>query len=111
MIETELPRHLTRGTDILVPVCTIMPNFNIEDVDPELSMDGTLTCIVFHIGFNVSRLILVIIMKTFDSLTSHEQLLLKCSAILGEVFPRDMLLYIMNTPSERSTALGNYYFK
>lgn len=45
-------------------------------------------------------------MKTFDSLTSSEQLLLKCSAVLGETFPREMLIYIMGTSTPRQTALA-----
>lgn len=68
-------------------VCVLNPSFNIDEVDPELSMD-------------------VIILKTFDSLTSYEQLLIKCSAILGDIFPRDMLMYIMSSSAVRLTALG-----
>lgn len=45
-------------------------------------------------------------MKTFDSLTSFEQQLLKCSAVLGETFPRDMLIYIMGNAAPRPTALA-----
>lgn len=70
-----------------IKVCVLNPTFNIDEVDPELSMD-------------------VIILKTFDSLTSYEQLLIKCSAILGDIFPRDMLMYIMSSSAVRLTALG-----
>lgn len=48
----------------------------------------------------------VVILKTFDSLTSYEQLLLKCSSVLGDIFTRDMLLYIMSSTAIRLTALG-----
>lgn len=68
-------------------IAMLNPNFNLEDVDPELVID-------------------VFILKTFDALTSYEQLLLKCSSILGDTFPRDMLLYIMNSTGMRITALG-----
>ncbi|KAF5300893.1 hypothetical protein FQR65_LT09056 [Abscondita terminalis] len=69
------------------PVCIIAPYFKLEDVDAEFSMD-------------------VVIIKLFDSLTSYEQMLLKCSAVLGEYFPRDMLIYIMVTATTRATALA-----
>lgn len=32
------------GKSGMVTVCTIAPNFNIEDVDPELTADGNLFC-------------------------------------------------------------------
>ncbi|CAG9833176.1 unnamed protein product [Diabrotica balteata] len=65
----------------------VRKTFNLEDVDPELAID-------------------VIILKTFDALTSYEQLLLKCSAVLGDTFPMDMLLYIMSSSAIRTTALA-----
>lgn len=80
--------EMIKKTDRLL-ICTLNESFNLEDVDPELVID-------------------VIILKTFDALTSYEQLLLKCSAILGDVFPRDMLLYIMSSSAIRTTALGQY---
>ncbi|CAH1124471.1 unnamed protein product [Ceutorhynchus assimilis] len=70
-----------------IKVCVLNPSFNIDEVDPELAID-------------------VIILKTFDSLTSYEQLLIKCSAILGDIFPRDMLMYIMASSAVRLTALA-----
>lgn len=42
----------------------------------------------------------------FDSLTSNEKLLLKCSSALGESFLRSMLIYVMSTLSYRETALA-----
>lgn len=71
----------------LVTVCTITPNFNIEDVDPELTAD-------------------VLMLKIFDSLTSFEQLLLKCSSVLGEFFPRDMLSYLIGTTSVKTISIA-----
>lgn len=78
----------TKTKGATLPVCIISPNFNVADVEAELSMD-------------------VMILKTFDSLTSYEQLLIKCSAILGTQFPRDMLLYVMSSTLPRQAALGN----
>ncbi|KAK9746114.1 Adenylate and Guanylate cyclase catalytic domain [Popillia japonica] len=66
-------------------ICTISGTANIEDVDAELSLD-------------------VLIMKTYDSLSSYQQLLLKCSAVIGEMIPRDMLNYVMNQKNPRMTA-------
>ncbi|XP_076268027.1 adenylate cyclase type 10-like [Rhynchophorus ferrugineus] len=70
-----------------IRVCVLNPAFNVDEVEPELAMD-------------------VIILKTFDALTSYEQLLIKCSAILGNIFPRDMLMYIMSSSAVRLTALA-----
>lgn len=73
-----------------VMIAMLNLNFNLEDVDAELLID-------------------VYILKTFDALTSYEQLLLKCSSILGDTFPREMLLYIMNSTGMRITALGKNF--
>ncbi|KAI4466740.1 testicular soluble adenylyl cyclase [Holotrichia oblita] len=51
-----------------------------------------------------SSLTVVLIMKTYDSLSSYQQLLLKCSAVIGEMIPRDMLNYVMNQKNPRMTA-------
>lgn len=59
---------------------------------------------------SISCYFLVMIIKMFDSLTSYEQLLIKCSSVLGEYFPREMLLYIMASSTPRSTALGYLLF-
>lgn len=45
-------------------------------------------------------------LKIFDSLTSFEQLLLKCSSILGEFFPREMLAYLIGVTSIRTTSFA-----
>ncbi|RZC42671.1 adenylate cyclase type 10-like [Asbolus verrucosus] len=70
-----------------VPVCVISPNFRVGDEEAELSMDA-------------------MILKTFDSLNFYEQLLVKCSAILGNQFLRDMLSYVMSASSPRQLALA-----
>ncbi|CAG9856250.1 unnamed protein product [Phyllotreta striolata] len=71
----------------VLKICVLNEDFNLADVDPELAID-------------------VIILKTFDALTSYEQLLLKCSSVLGDVFPRNMLIYIMSSSAIRTTALA-----
>lgn len=45
-------------------------------------------------------------MKTYDSLSSYQQLLLKCSAVIGEMIPREMLNYVMSQKNPRMTAKG-----
>lgn len=75
------------GKDQLIKVCYLNQDFNPEDVAPAQFID-------------------VVILQTFDALTSYEQLLVKCSAVLGDIFPRDMLLYIMSSSIARLTALG-----
>lgn len=45
-------------------------------------------------------------LKIFDSLTSFEQLLLKCSSILGEFFPREMLVYLIGNAPLRTTCMA-----
>ncbi|KAJ3648253.1 hypothetical protein Zmor_020070 [Zophobas morio] len=81
----ELLEHISLGGRI--PICVISPNFHVGDEEAELSMDA-------------------MILKTFDSLNFFEQLLVKCSAILGLQFLRDMLLYVMNATDKRKTALA-----
>ncbi|KYB27283.1 Adenylate cyclase type 10-like Protein [Tribolium castaneum] len=70
-----------------VPICIISPTFHVADEEMELSMDA-------------------MILKTFDSLNFYEQLLVKCSATLGNQFLRDMLLYVMSATEKRKAALA-----
>ena len=72
-----------------VPIGVISPNFHVGDEEAELSMDA-------------------MIMKTFDSLNFFEQLVVKCSAILGIQFLRDMMVYVMNGTDKKKTALGEF---
>ncbi|XP_017785074.1 PREDICTED: adenylate cyclase type 10-like [Nicrophorus vespilloides] len=69
----------------LIDICLITEGSKIDDIDPEFSLD-------------------VRIMKIYDSLTSYEQLLLKCSAVIGEVYSREMLMYVMNSQDSLKTA-------
>ncbi|XP_018579406.1 adenylate cyclase type 10-like [Anoplophora glabripennis] len=73
--------------DVVIKTCNLNEDLNLEDVLPEQHLD-------------------VVILQTFDSLTSYEQLLLKCSSVLGDMFTRDMLLYIMSSTVNRLTALA-----
>lgn len=73
-------------------ICFLNSELNLEDIVPSQNMN-------------------VVILQTFDSLTSYEQLLLKCSSVLGDIFPRDMLLYIMSSTATRLTALGYTLFQ
>ncbi|KAB0803414.1 hypothetical protein PPYR_00384 [Photinus pyralis] len=70
-----------------ISICTIVPKFNLEQVETELPMN-------------------VMVVKLFDSLTPYQQLLLKCSSVLGEYFFRAMLVYVMGSTSHRETALA-----
>ncbi|XP_026320727.1 adenylate cyclase type 10-like [Hyposmocoma kahamanoa] len=42
----------------------------------------------------------VIILKTYDSLSSFEKMLLKCGSVLGEIFSRKMLLHLLQSDSQ-----------
>ncbi|XP_063626701.1 adenylate cyclase type 10-like isoform X1 [Cydia splendana] len=46
----------------------------------------------------------VMIMKTYDSLTAFEKMLLKCCSVLGVVFPRQMMEYLVECESRRKIA-------
>ncbi|KAJ3648252.1 hypothetical protein Zmor_020070 [Zophobas morio] len=70
-----------------LPVCVISETFSVSDNDNELSLDA-------------------IILKTFDSLSYYEQLLVKCGAILGNQFFRTMLFYVMSAEDKRKFALA-----
>ncbi|XP_044263925.1 adenylate cyclase type 10-like isoform X1 [Tribolium madens] len=81
----ERMEDLSRGGK--VPICVITANFRVGEEEGELSMDA-------------------MILKTFDSLNFFEQLLVKCSAILGNQFLRSMLLYVMSAQDKRKAALA-----
>ncbi|KAL3270907.1 hypothetical protein HHI36_021415 [Cryptolaemus montrouzieri] len=78
MVDVDLRDKIHRDltVDKNFAVCFLNPKFNSNDVEGELSREGYL-------------------IMTFDSLTYHEQLLLKCSSILGDSFPRTMLTSVM----------------
>ncbi|KAL3270905.1 hypothetical protein HHI36_021414 [Cryptolaemus montrouzieri] len=89
MIEVVLREkiHQTISKDRFIPICFLNPKFNCNDVDAELTREGHL-------------------IMTFDSLTYQEQLLLKCSSVLGDSFPRSMLVYVLQSDeTTKETAL------
>lgn len=88
LFQDENKINILNQTEESIPVCVLSDDHNVADFDQDLSMD-------------------VLILKTFDSLTSYEQHLLKSSSILGDCFPRAMLLYVMSCTSQRQAALGN----
>lgn len=79
--ETALPRtfHAEQSVEICpnLRICRLASNFKVDEFNAEYNSMNAL------------------IMKTFDSLSSYEQHLVKCSSILGERFLRTMLLYVM----------------
>jgi adenylate cyclase 10 len=40
-------------------------------------------------------------LMTFDSLTTHEQLVCKCAAVIGLTFTRDLLFYVLSSSTDR----------
>lgn len=83
----------TCKSDAKINICIIGDQSSIENLRPEEIIDATF-------------------MKTFDSLTSHEQLVLKCSSVLGDTFYKRMLNYVMPSLSSvmvRNTCLGLIY--
>ncbi|XP_039288824.1 adenylate cyclase type 10 isoform X2 [Nilaparvata lugens] len=47
-----------------------------------------------------------IIMSAFDSLQPFEQLLLKCAAVIGDIFPRDFLVAMLQNKSKNMVAVA-----
>lgn len=46
------------------------------------------------------------ILKIFDSLTSLDQLLLKCASVLGEIVNRSMVQYLLEDKTAREIGVG-----
>lgn len=68
-----------------VRICSISPDFNISEILGDDKVDGKM-------------------MRTYDSLTLKEQLLLKCSSVLGDLFSRAMLIYMIPTVTQLEIA-------
>ncbi|XP_045486493.1 adenylate cyclase type 10-like [Pieris rapae] len=73
-----------RQTDI-IQMAVLSKYYNFDDVKVDMKMD-------------------VLILKTYDSLTPFEKMLLKCSSVLGDVFSRRMLLHLLQCESPRKVA-------
>ncbi|KAJ2948304.1 hypothetical protein O0L34_g7541 [Tuta absoluta] len=68
-----------------IQMAVLPENYNFDDVKVDMTMD-------------------VIILKTYDSLTPFEKMLLKCGSVLGDIFSRRMLLHLLQSDSERKIA-------
>ncbi|CAH4029144.1 unnamed protein product [Pieris brassicae] len=73
-----------RQSDI-IQMAVLSKYYNFDDVKVDMKMD-------------------VLILKTYDSLTPFEKMLLKCSSVLGDVFSRRMLLHLLQCESPRKVA-------
>ncbi|XP_024946802.1 adenylate cyclase type 10 [Cephus cinctus] len=72
--------------DNQIAICIISKNFSLEEVDTEMTMD-------------------VMILKTFDSLSPLDQVLLKYAAVFGETINRNMLENLLEETSQHDIAL------
>ncbi|XP_060805393.1 adenylate cyclase type 10 isoform X1 [Amyelois transitella] len=77
----DVPAH---DTDV-IQVAVLAEGYSFLDMKSDMTMDA-------------------VILKTYDSLTPFEKMLLKCGSVLGEVFSRRMLLYLLETDSDRTVA-------
>ncbi|CAK1552980.1 unnamed protein product [Leptosia nina] len=77
-------------TDI-IQMAVLSKYYNFEDVKVDMKMD-------------------VLILKTYDSLTPFEKMLLKCASVLGDVFSRRMLLHLLQCDEPRKIAQGDVNF-
>ncbi|CAH0695976.1 unnamed protein product [Spodoptera exigua] len=71
--------------DNTVQVAVLADSYAFEDIKVDMAMDA-------------------IILKTYDSLTPFEKMLLKCGSVLGDVFSRRMLLNLLQCDSPRKVA-------
>ncbi|XP_045502162.1 adenylate cyclase type 10-like [Colias croceus] len=69
----------------IIQMAVLSKYYNFEDVKVDMKMD-------------------VLILKTYDSLTPFEKMLLKCGSVLGDVFSRRMLNHLMQCDSQRKIA-------
>ncbi|XP_026743294.1 adenylate cyclase type 10-like [Trichoplusia ni] len=68
-----------------IQVAVLDESYTFEDLKVDMTMDA-------------------IILKTYDSLTPFEKMLLKCGSVLGDVFSRRMLLNLLQSDSPRKVA-------
>lgn len=61
---------------------------------------------IYCVKIIINVFILAIILKTYDSLTPFEKMILKCGSVLGDVFSRRMLLNLLQSDSPRKVAQG-----
>ncbi|XP_075981642.1 adenylate cyclase type 10-like [Anticarsia gemmatalis] len=68
-----------------VQMAVLPESYTFENIKVDMTMDA-------------------IILKTYDSLTPFEKMLIKCGSVLGEVFSRRMLLHLLQSNSPRKVA-------
>ncbi|XP_073953572.1 adenylate cyclase type 10-like [Choristoneura fumiferana] len=68
-----------------IQMAVLADSYNFEDMKVDMTMDA-------------------VILKTYDSLTPFEKMLLKCSSVLGDVFSRRMLQHVLKSDSPRKVA-------
>nr|XP_049701323.1 adenylate cyclase type 10 [Helicoverpa armigera] len=77
--------HLADGDGEMIQVAVLADSYTFEDMKVDMAMDA-------------------IILKTYDSLTPFEKMLLKCGSVLGDVFSRRMLLNLLQSDCPRKVA-------
>ncbi|XP_022816749.1 adenylate cyclase type 10-like [Spodoptera litura] len=90
LIKIFTPENYTIGNreldgDHTIQVAILADSYTFEDMKVDMAMDA-------------------IILKTYDSLTPFEKMLLKCGSVLGDVFSRRMLLNLLQCDSPRKVA-------
>ncbi|XP_013163022.1 PREDICTED: adenylate cyclase type 10-like isoform X2 [Papilio xuthus] len=71
-------------TDV-IQMAVLADSYTFEDIKGDVKMD-------------------VLILKTYDSLSPFEKMVLKCSSVLGEVFSRRVLQHLLQTDEQRKVA-------
>ncbi|KPJ12489.1 Adenylate cyclase type 10 [Papilio machaon] len=71
-------------TDV-IQMAVLADSYTFEDIKGDVKMD-------------------VLILKTYDSLSPFEKMVLKCSSVLGEVFSRRVLHHLLQTDEQRKVA-------
>ncbi|XP_045537580.1 adenylate cyclase type 10-like [Papilio machaon] len=72
-------------TDV-IQMAVLADSYTFEDIKGDVKMDG------------------ILILKTYDSLSPFEKMVLKCSSVLGEVFSRRVLHHLLQTDEQRKVA-------
>ncbi|KAL0869690.1 hypothetical protein ABMA27_005935 [Loxostege sticticalis] len=68
-----------------VQMAVLCEGYSFDDMTADMTMDA-------------------VILKTYDSLTPFEKMILKCGSVLGDVFSRRMLLHLLQSDSPRKVA-------
>ncbi|KPJ03277.1 Adenylate cyclase type 10 [Papilio xuthus] len=76
-------------TDV-IQMAVLADSYTFEDIKGDVKMD-------------------VLILKTYDSLSPFEKMVLKCSSVLGEVFSRRVLQHLLQTDEQRKVAQAKLF--